>query len=53
MKYYTILVSREVFVRQEIEAENENDIFLGDYKVLSEHYRSTAPDEVIRVEEDN
>lgn len=50
MTTYTILVSREVFVRQEVEADSEDDIFAGDYTVLSEHYRSTAPDEVIRVE---
>ena len=50
MATYTILISREVFVRQEVEADSEDDIYAGDYKVLSEEHSSTAPDEVMRVE---
>jgi len=53
MKYYTIFVARETFFSQEIEAESENDICVGNYRVISERQRSTTPDEVIRVEEDN
>lgn len=53
MKYYTIFVARETFFTQEVEAESEDHLYVGAYRVLSEHRRSQAPDEVIRVEEDN
>ena len=53
MSYYTILIRRETFFSQEIEADSESDIWVGNYRVISERQRSTTPDEVIRVEDDN
>lgn len=50
-KHYTILVSKETFFTQEVEANSEDAVFRGDYKILSESQRSTAPTEVIRIEE--
>ena len=51
MSYYTIFIARETFFSQEIEADSENDIWVGNYRVISERQRSTTPDEVIRVNE--
>ena len=48
---FTIVVSRETFYRQEVEAANEKAIFEGRYTVLSEQHSSTAPDEVCKVED--
>ena len=50
--YYTILVSKETFFTQEVEADSEDALWLGDYKILSERQRSTAPTEVWRIEDD-
>lgn len=52
-RYYTILVSKETFFTQEVEADSEDAVFRGDYKILSERQRSTAPTEVIRVEDES
>ena len=53
MNQYTIVVAREMFFTQVVEAESEDHLYIGDYKVVSEDYRSTAPDEVMSVERDN
>ena len=50
--YYTILVSKETFFTQEVEADSEDAVFRGDYKILSERHRSIAPTEVIRIQDD-
>ena len=49
MNKYTIIVSREMFFTQVVEAESEDHLYIGDYRVVGEDYRSTAPDEVMRV----
>jgi len=51
-KYYTILVSKETFFTQEVEADSEDAVFRGDYKILSERHRSTRPTEVIRINDE-
>ena len=53
MNQYTIIVSREMFFTQVVEAESEDHLYIGDYRVVGEDYRSTAPDEVMSVERDN
>ena len=53
MNKYTIIVAREMFFTQVVEAESEDHLYIGDYKVVGEDYRSTAPDEVMSVERGN